>query len=206
MPRILRAALMLAALAAGTLLPACTKDDHPAAAPASEPGSTRSTVEVVRSTHTTRRNDGSDEIDPEHDLRAEIEAAYLQAARVMDQAFAASDPDHPGLALTRAEPSLSSTRAYLSTRRRDGLVLRYPQGIPPKQIVEDVEVRGPEQATVTVCVIDNAQLVSASSGEVQDDDIVSRLMTVEMTQTDATWKITSVDEIDQAEGAGGCHQ
>ncbi len=199
------AALVAAAVLLGLSLgpAACSSDDDPRPPTAtldtttSEPsdGSADgpSTAPSTEPTTTTQPS-----------VEEEVKAAYLEAAEVLDEAFATSDPDLPGLAETRADPELASIRKTLAGRRSQGLILRYPDQVPPVQVVRRVDLLGNEAARLIVCIVDNSVAVEEATGEVVDDAVVTRINDVVMIQSGGTWKVQAVAQVSKNDSADGC--
>lgn len=187
-----RPVLVVAAVTATALLGACS-DDTAAPGPTADATTTTSTAAPTTTTEP-----------PAPTTEDEVAAAFMAAASAQDQAFLTSDPADAGIAATRVEPSLSALRDVLADRSAAGLVLRYPNGIPPEKQIRATRVLSPTTAELTVCVIDNAQLVRSDSGAVVNAETTSRLVRFQLVRSDGTWKVRDTEQISARPGSGGC--
>jgi hypothetical protein len=133
----------------------------------------------------------------------EVEAAFLDAMAVFYDVSRSPDPDDERPAETRTEPILSRVRDVLADAREDDLFVRYPDDRPPVPEILALEVDG-EEATITVCIIDDAQQVRRSDERVIDDDVVTRFQETEMERVDGTWKIADGQSKGEWRDGGGC--
>jgi hypothetical protein len=200
MPRTLRAAAILAAFIAGALIPACSnQEDAPTAL---QPPPPHRPPQPPHPPHPTPPPPTTAASPPTPEQ--EVSAAYLRAADAMARAFTTSDPDDPDLAETQTSPALDDLRKVLLDRQTDGQVLTYPGGTPPAQVILTVELTSESEAILGVCIVDNAQLVDRSTGDVLDDDVVSRHHEVHMVRAEGTWLIRENRLTSLTDGPTGC--
>lgn len=89
------------------------------------------------------------------------------------------------------------------TNRLGGQAVRLPEGSVSRREVEVVSV-GEERASVRDCAVDDAVVVDLDTGEVLDDDIVTRLAMGELVREDGAWRV-SFTRVEQTwEGVAGC--
>ena len=102
------------------------------------------------------------------------------------------------------EPALSDLRELLRVRKESGQALRYPEGVPPVQRIMEVRLTSPTSADITACVIDDAQLINVTSGQILDGTVVSRTYLARLTLTSGSWKIQSTEQLSSTNGSDGC--
>lgn len=89
------------------------------------------------------------------------------------------------------------------TNRLGGQAVRLPEGSVSRREVEVVSLEA-DRASVRDCAVDDAVVVDLDSGEVLDDDVVTRLATGELVREGGGWKV-SFTRVEQTwEGAAGC--
>lgn len=182
---------MIAAL----LLAACGSDDGDDASPDTTDPVTETTEAPTTTGPTTTTGPRSPE--------EEVEEAYWKAERVLDDLLQDPDPDDPRLAETRADPILGHIAANLQDLKDENLAVRLAGGEPPPRQVVSIEVSG-DQATITVCQIDNTIAVDTNTGEVVDDGVLSALISVSMIHADGGWKISDTASTAEWSDGQGC--
>jgi len=186
MPRILRAALMLAAITAGTLLPACSNKENRQASPTSKVTTTRP---PVTATVTSTTPESTTSAAPQT-IEKEVEQAYqdinlaeLEQLRHPDpvpDVFAGHSGPHNDLVV-------SVNRDYAA---RGLIATPGPSGRWPVPEILSTDVAG-DQATLRVCIIDDVRIVEAATQIVVNDVVASRLSTATMVLQGDGWVLYS---------------
>lgn len=133
----------------------------------------------------------------------EVLAAYRG---YWDAFLEANDPpDETSLALQTYATGEAYEAVFdaTQTNRLGGRAVRLPEGSVSRREVEVVSLEG-DGASVRDCAVDDAVVVDLDSGEVLDDDVVTRLATGELVREAGGWKV-SFTRVEQTwEGVAGC--
>ena len=133
----------------------------------------------------------------------EVEEAYWEAERVLDDLLQAPDPDDPRLPETRVDPILGHITANLKDLQEENLAVRFAANEPPPREIISLTVSG-ETATVTVCQVDNTIAVDVATNEVIDDGVLSALIKVNMLQIGGLWKVSDTTSTAEWHDGRGC--
>ena len=201
MPRILRAALMLAALTAGTLLPACTKDDHPAAVPASEP----TDLNPKGSTARPPTNDAATTTTPARNVQQEVEAAYQRILDEFLQQLTKPNPDAVDLRDYIHPYREFVLETHLAFQTAGQVSAKGPSGSWPRHQFISTEVDG-DRAIVTACTLDDSRVIEAETGKILDDDITTKLTVARLVRIDDHWRMANNTLKEQWQDDQGCRQ
>lgn len=176
-----------------------------------EPASTSSTApttEAPTSSSTASSNSTSPtttgEPDSEQPGDQEVVDRYLG---FWDARFAANeappDPGDPALAEFATGPQLDNVVAETRQRLDDGLALRAAQ---PSQTSHDVTVvsRTAERVELQDCFVNDGIVYRPATGEVIDEEVVTRSVSADMVLVDGVWKLERASVIQQWEGVAGC--
>jgi hypothetical protein len=192
-----------ALLAVALFLVACgSEGDDGGAIAGGGPGATSSTVEttVVTTTTTVPATTTTAAPTPEE----EALAAYQNYWRAVDEAF--SPP--------RAQPDLPALRQFATGEVLDivgqvelavseDFVFRIPDGGQYVHRAEVLAVDG-DTATIRDCTIDDTVKEVASTGEVLDDAVSTRLYIAMMVREGGQWKLGVLNQETTWEGVDGC--
>lgn len=176
---------------------ACSGDDDDSTTVITDP------VETTESTTTSTSSTTSTTIDPDAEVKAEVEAAYLAYWDAVLEIFAEPNPGNP---LIERHTTGAVRRVTLEAVAEDALEGRVVQ--PPEdpddytQTVLEVEVHG-SSATVRACAIDGALVIDRATNEVLDDDLVTLLLTATLAN-EGTWKVETSQVEDRREGRWDC--
>lgn len=91
----------------------------------------------------------------------------------------------------------------VQANRLGGRAIRLPKGSVSRRDIDIVSVEA-DRVTVRDCSVDDALVVDVGSGEVLDDDVVTRLAVGELVVEDGSWRV-SFTRVEQTwEGVAGC--
>ena len=131
------------------------------------------------------------------------EGAYIAFEEAFAAAGAIPDPDHPGLRETATGQALADAVEQLSAWRLSGRVAR---AVGP--VADGVRVLGSSLSTdgahVRACHVNDDQVVVADTGQVVNDDVVTRLYDVAVVQEGDRWKVSHLSVLERWEGVAGC--
>jgi hypothetical protein len=126
-----------------------------------------------------------------------FEEAFLAAAMI-------PDPEYAGLRETATGETLGDVTGQLRAWQLSGRAVR--QVGPPGQGIRvlNSSVRADGTAVVRSCAVDDDHVVIADSGQVVNDDVVTRLVDVTLIQESARWKVSQIRVAERWEGVAGC--
>lgn len=197
------------ALAAVVLLvfAACSGGGDEIVEPAST-SSTAPTTEAPTSPSTSISNPTSPSTtgEPDGEQPGDQEAVdrYLRFWEVRLAANEAPpDPDDPALAEFATGPQLDNVVAETRERLDNGLALRAAQ---PSRTSHDVTVvsRTADRVELQDCFVNDGIVYRPATGEVIDDEVVTRSVSADMVLVDGVWKLEQASVIQQWEGIAGC--
>lgn len=182
------------ALVAGLAVSACNGDDDAESASTTSE-TTESTTSTSESTTTT---------DPEAELKAEVEAAYMASWDAFEQIYANPDPANPLIKQTYTGVSLEAVLDEVSRSVLEGEAIRRPDD-PANLVIEvmRIEPASEEEAVVTACWVDGYVVYDQTSGAVKNETVSTKTTTAVMRLEDGRWKIAEVTN-DRVEGNPGC--
>ena len=120
--------------------------------------------------------------------------------------LAANDPPdetHPMLDEVATGAAYEALFEAAQANRLGGRVLRLPEDSVSRHDAEVVSISG-DRAVVRDCNVDDGLVVDADSGEVLDDDVVTRLGTATLVREDGRWKVARTRVRQTWEGVAGC--
>ena len=135
-------------------------------------------------------------------VRAEVQAAYLAYSDLRQRLLASPDPTDPELNDVLTAPELAAFQGRIRSLQDLGQALRFG----PQRSVQPVAINiNGERATVRECVIDDASLIDAHSGEVIEAIPVTTVLgEVTLKLESDGWRVSSVEQIDGWIGVAGC--
>ena len=134
----------------------------------------------------------------------EEEAAVAEAYLAYREAFLEAEMgpeinvDHPGLAAYAVDPILTGVRELLQGFRDDGVVARLAEDSLYEIDVTVMSIDG-DRAQLIAFTVNDAVLYKASSGEIVDDRVVSRTISVELRRIDGQWHVANQTVLDLSE-------
>lgn len=159
-------------------------------APASQPPVVDSTAAAT----TTARPDPAQAAT---DAFFAYEEAFLAAAVI-------PDPDHPALRETATGENLADDVAQLRAWQLSGRVVR-PIGAPTEGLrVLTARVQPDGTAKVRACITDDDHVVIAATGQVVNDEVVTRLVDLTLVMDGGNWKVSRFRVTERWEGVAGC--
>lgn len=200
-PRSTRAACLVIA---GLLVIAACSDDDDAALGSSTPSERSSTTTSTSEPATTSSTSSPDSTDTDDDPQAEILDRYLAFWEARFEANTEPvNPDDERLADLATGPQLDNVREETQQRAEAGLAFRRPEDSITERRPRVVAVDG-DQATIQDCAINDSVVYRVSTGEVIDDNVVTRSVTATMRLVNDRWRLESAREIQKWEGVAGC--
>ncbi len=125
------------------------------------------------------------------------EEAFLAAAII-------PDPDHPALRETATGENLADDVAQLRAWQLSGRVVR-PIGAATEGVrVLTASVQPDGTARVRACITDDDHVVIAATGQVVNDDVVTRLVDLTLVVEGGRWKVSRFRVAERWEGVAGC--
>jgi hypothetical protein len=191
-PRTPLTAVPLVAL--GLLLAACgggVEADAGGAAPAPDTRSTETTPAPITTSTAA--------LSPEDEVLAAVDGYW----RTYFEANDPPDPNHPGFDRYFTGEAKAKSVGNASERRSAGLVVRLPPSTASRSESEVVSI-DPQVAVVRNCVVDDSQLLDATTARVLNGSVVTSLLTLNLEHVDGTWKVASNFEEQRWDGVAGC--
>ncbi|MDP9420262.1 MAG: hypothetical protein M3P53_08980 [Actinomycetota bacterium] len=125
------------------------------------------------------------------------EEAFLAAAVI-------PDPEHPALLDTATGENLADDVAQLRAWQLTGRVVR-PIGSATEGVrVLSAGVQPDGTAQIRACITDDDHVVIAATGEVVNDDVVTRLVDLRLVVDGGRWKVSRFRVAERWEGVAGC--
>lgn len=193
--------LALLTVAMGSILLGCSGDDDERAAPTTAPPSTTTTA-ALRSTTTqpTTTTTTTTTETPE----AAVERVYLEIwMDLLPDLLPTNDVGDPRIETLLIEPARSVFVDEFRTRAASGVVGRLPDNSRFNVTVLSILVQG-DVATVSACLVDDAVLFAAESGEIVDDDVLTARLSAEMHRIDGAWRAYDLVRVREREGVVPC--
>ncbi len=136
----------------------------------------------------------------------EVEAILAAVSKYWDVYLAASnppDPNHPAIDEVMTGDARDRLAQLLEDRKALGQEVRLPN---PTQfgLYPTITKIAENSATVSVCLVDDTQLVAMETGEILDDEIETYLFVLDLDYSDAVWKISQNTVNEAWEGRAGC--
>lgn len=139
-------------------------------------------------------------------VEQQVEAAYLAIMAKYFDRLTQPDPNEPSIEVNHTGLSREQVREELKRYRESGQAARLVDGVAPVPSVESVEVEA-GLATLSVCIIDNVQLVNLDSGETVDSDVVSKQFTATLVrQPGGAWALESQERSGRWDDGEGCQR
>jgi hypothetical protein len=103
------------------------------------------------------------------------------------------------------DPALNRQRGVLTQLKAEGRVIRYPAKSVFRTDVEKFELRDPDTAVLTVCIVDDGERYDAASGALLTDGKpgTSR-WEIAMRQVDGSWRVAEQVQRETWDGISGC--
>jgi len=163
------------------------------------PPTTTSTTTTTGSTTSTQVED------PQAATKQEI-AEVVVAARtaVLEASYEPVDPNYPALLATHTTTAAKALSDSLSELANTNRAYRESDSDLESLTVVTVVVRSDTEATAVTCVTSDAVEYDTESGEVLNDDLVSRLVAFNLVQEDRGWVIETADTVSTYPGATEC--
>lgn len=135
----------------------------------------------------------------------EVLAAYHAYWAAVDEAFAPPQvrPELPALRQYAAGEVLPGIVQRAQEAKADGVLIQIPEGARYSHQAEVVSIEG-DTATVRDCNVDDTVEVNATTGEVIDDRISTRLSIGLLTREGGQWKVAVLNQEGAWEGVAGC--
>jgi len=154
----------------------------------------------------TASDAGSSE-EPSVDRPSPEEVAILEAYQgYWDATREANNPpneNHPALRRYATGEAYESVFNAAQTNRLAGRAVRLPENSISEHHAEVVSVDG-DTATVRDCSINDGLVVDVETGEVVNDEVVTRLGTGTLVREDGRWKVATTAVEQTWEGVAGC--
>lgn len=168
----------------GVLLAGCGDDDD------SPSGSTRAPTSSTTAAPSTTPT-----------LESEVEAAYLAYSEMFTRLLGAPNPNDPEIRQRATGEAADSLTDNLTTLRALNRAVRF--GPDYRYELLSVEVSG-AQAVGQECVVDDATVVDAASGEAVDPAPVATVLNRITLRHDDVWRVSQIVQEDGWEGVDGC--
>lgn len=137
------------------------------------------------------------------DVGADVTKAYLAYWDMYLRVNNPPSPDDPQIAQLTTGPALPALRDVIVTNRAQGLVLQAPPGGPGPHTVRLQSIDG-SVAKLSDCAVDNLEVVRASSGEVVNKTIVTKLISAVLVNDAGRWKVSQYDFLKRWDGVTSC--
>ena len=133
---------------------------------------------------------------------AEIEAAIATYYAMVDRVVQAPDPDDPEI----AQRAMGTNRETVESGFAQLAALgQYGRPGPNRSTTVLRATVSGDQANADVCEVDDGRLINSASGDVIDDDVVTRLVVISLERVDGAWLVSRVDPTDSSwEGVSDC--
>lgn len=180
----------LAALLAVAALAGCSAEEDPVVAPT--PTTTR------RQPTTTTTAVAQDPV------VAEIVGRYKQFWEVRFEANREPvNPDDTRFIQYAADQQLENVLTETRQRLDQGLAIKRPNPSVYVRRVKLLDVDG-DKATLQDCVTNDGVIYRVATGEVVDDNVVTRSLVATMRLVDGTWKLAETRMVQEWKGVAGC--
>ena len=188
--------LTTTAVAAALVLGACGGDDDQSAADLTTSTTAEETTTTAPPETTTTAAPTPEE---------QMLAAYQSYWAAVDEAFAPPRvrPELPALRQYATGEVLPGIIRRAEEAKADGVVIQIPEGAQYSHQAEVVSIEG-DTATVRDCNVDDTVEVDATTGEVIDDRISTRLYIGMLVREGGQWKVAVLNQEDAWEGVAGC--
>jgi hypothetical protein len=102
--------------------------------------------------------------------------------------------------------SLTYAQGELDRLAEGGIRVTFPSDTPPVPSVTSVTFSSPTEAQVEVCLVDNGVQVRAATGEILDDQVVSRATRGTLKWSVERWKLASAESTGDWNDGNGCER
>lgn len=135
----------------------------------------------------------------------EVLAAYHAYWAAVDEAFSPPEarPDLPAFRQYATGEVLPGIVQRAQEAKADGSVIQIPEGARYSHRAEVVSIEG-DTATVRDCNVDDTVEVNATTGEVIDDRVSTRLYIGMLVREVGQWKVAVLNQEGAWEGVAGC--
>jgi hypothetical protein len=136
-----------------------------------------------------------------------IVEAVTNYFRVDDEAFEGPDPNHPLYPVYATGPAPQQAVDAVRKAQQQNIATRSPANSITEQRVTVLSING-DRAQISVCSIDDGQIVHADTGkpayEYPPGHATTSLYAAEMAREGGTWKLWSLKREQRWEGVAGC--
>ncbi|MBW3643160.1 MAG: hypothetical protein KY447_09625 [Actinobacteria bacterium] len=135
----------------------------------------------------------------------QVLAAYQAYWAAVNDAFAPPQvrPKLPALRQYATGEVLPGIVRRAEEAKADGVVIQIPEGAQYSHQAELVSIEV-DTATVRDCTVDDTVELSASTGEIIDDAVSTRLYISMLVREDGRWKVAVLNRESTWEGVAGC--
>ena len=152
------------------------------------------------------RADGNPSDDADDAVPSDVEEEILAAVQGYWDTMAAArqppDPDHAGFDVYLTGEALAHSRARTE---RMAILGHTVDGDPVVDLdAAEVTVGSAGSATVRHCLIDDALVLVAATGEVVNDEVLSGVVQLDLVRTAGRWQVSSTDAHSITPGRVGC--
>lgn len=179
--------------------PACSNDDPTPTADATAPDPPPSTTATPTSQPVTTTTAPPT---PEQ----EASAAYLEITARHFRLLENPDSNDPSIAADHSGSNRRAIEEEMRTLAAAGQFVRYPDGEAPIPDVEVTEVEPGSRATLSVCLVDDSQVVDRATEEVVNDVVSSRLGDAVLIRADGAWRLDSQTLRERWADGKGCQR
>ncbi len=133
---------------------------------------------------------------------AEVESAIAAYDAMINRIVQAPDPNDPEIAQRATGANLETVESGFAQLVALG---QHGQPGPNRRTTVLRTVVSGDQATVDVCEVDDGLLINTATGEVIDDDVVTRLVVISLERVDGTWLVARIEPTNSSwEGVTDC--
>lgn len=133
---------------------------------------------------------------------AEVEAAIAAYDAMINRIVQAPDPNDPEIAQRATGANRERVEAGFAQLVALG---QYGKPGPNRRSTVLRTVVSGAEATADVCEVDDGLLIDAATGDVLDDDVVTRLVVISLERVDGAWLIARIDPTNSSwEGVSDC--
>lgn len=124
--------------------------------------------------------------------KVEIERAYRNAIRAVQEDAAIPDPGYSALATYNTGTILEQWRLKVTDAKTRELIVRSPTPSVASITIRSIDITG-TSATLTICEVDDGEVVNASTGQILNDRVASADQRATMTRIDGSWRLSTRD-------------
>lgn len=197
--------VLLAVLA--VIAVSCTSSDEPMVAPspeitASTPSPPPSSDVTTPEPSATGSSEAAAGEEPSVEEAAVLDA-YLGYWAAILEANDPPDEQHPALERYATGEAFESVFEAAQTNRLAGRALRLPEDSVAEHRAGVTSIEG-DTAMVRDCAIDDGLVVDVETGDVVNDEVVTRLATGTLQRVDGRWKVATTSVEQSWQGVAGC--